>query len=157
MSSLKEARKAARLTQQEAARRAGISLRSYVTYENDPQKKDTLKYRYLLQELEQAGVVDEEHGLLTVDDITSTCQKVFSQYPVDYCYLFGSYAKGTATETSDIDLLVSTTVTGLIFYGLAEALRETLHKKVDLLDTNQLSENKDLMDAVLKEGIKIYG
>ena len=44
----------------------------------------------------------------------------------------GSYAKGKATETSDIDLFVSDSITGLKFYELAEKLRESLHKKVDL-------------------------
>ena len=39
---------------------------------------------------------------------------------VQYQYLFGSYAKGNATEGSDVDLLVSTDVRGLKFYGLAE-------------------------------------
>lgn len=46
-----------------------------------------------------------------------------------FCYLFGSYAKNTANELSDVDLLVSTKITGMAFFGLAEKLREALHKK----------------------------
>ena len=71
--------------------------------------------------------------------------------------MFGSYAKGKATETSDIDLLVSDSITGLKFYELVEKLRESLHKKVDLLDFKQFMNNKVLASEVLKEGIKIYG
>jgi predicted nucleotidyltransferase len=78
-------------------------------------------------------------------------------YHVEFCYLFGSYAKGKATEKSDVDLLVSTETTGLTFFEMTERLRESLHKKVDLLDLKQLINNENLLREVLKEGIKIYG
>ena len=157
MTALKELRQSKKLTQRQVAELLGISLRSYITYESDPDKEGTLKYKYLQQELERRLLVDENHGLLTKEEIISSCSGVFEKYPVDYCYLFGSYAKGTATETSDVDLLVSTDVTGMQFFELTERLRETLHKRVDLLDLKQLANNEDLLNEVLKEGIKIYG
>ena len=79
------------------------------------------------------------------------------KYPIDYCYLFGSYAKGTANEKSDIDLLVSIPIDGMIYFELVETLREKLHKKVDLLDVNQLKNNYALVQEILRDGIKIYG
>ena len=90
------------------------------------------------------------------DDIVSVCQNIFKEYPVHYCYLFGSYAKGNATEKSDVDLLVSTDVRGLKFYGLAEKLRTELKKNVDLLHLDQLKDNPELLDEILKDGEKIY-
>ena len=74
-----------------------------------------------------------------------------------YAYLFGSYAKGRATGKSDVDILVSTSVTGIEFFGLVEELRTELHKKVDVLDNNQLKGNLELTEEILKDGIKIYG
>jgi predicted nucleotidyltransferase len=71
--------------------------------------------------------------------------------------LFGSYAKGKATPTSDVDLLVYTTVSGLEFYGLVEELREKLKKKVDVLDQKQIADNFELTNEILKDGIKLYG
>ena len=71
-------------------------------------------------------------------------------------YIFGSYAKGTPTEQSDIDLLISTEVSGLKFYGLAERLRERLKKKVDLINVEQLKDNPELIEDILKDGIRIY-
>ena len=62
MTALKELRITKKLTQQEAARRLGISLRSYIMYENDAEKENTIKYRFLLQELQKMNAVDEEHG-----------------------------------------------------------------------------------------------
>ena len=74
-----------------------------------------------------------------------------------FCYLFGSYAKGKETPVSDVDLLISADVKGLRFYGMTEELRNSLHKKVDILDVNQLRDNLPLIEEILKDGIKIYG
>ena len=82
---------------------------------------------------------------------------VLSKYDVEYCYLFGSYSKGKATEKSDVDLLISGDVCGIQFYELTETLREELKKNVDLLNTQQLSRNAELINEILKDGIKIYG
>ena len=157
MTALKEMRISKQITQQEAARRLGISLRSYIMYENDAAKENTIKYRFLLQELQKINAVDEEHGILTAEQIRKCCKVILDAYQVEYCYLFGSYAKGKETEQSDVDLLISTKETGLRFYEIAERLRESLHKKVDLLDVKQLVNNETLIDEMLKEGIKIYG
>ena len=76
---------------------------------------------------------------------------------VVFCYLFGSYAKGYATDTSDIDLCVSTSLTGLAFVGLIEELRKVLNKKIDLLRLSDLTNNEVLIQEIMKDGIKIYG
>ncbi|MBQ7277663.1 MAG: helix-turn-helix domain-containing protein [Clostridia bacterium] len=157
MTELKSRRIEKKLTQQEAAKRIGVSLRSYVMYENDESKADTVKYRFLLQEMEKINPLDEHHGILTLQQIKSICAQVFAPYQVEFCYLFGSYAKGKATGESDVDLLIATQTTGLRFYELTEALRVALHKRVDLLDLKQLSNNEELLREVLKEGVRIYG
>ena len=157
MSELKKIRSEKHLSQEDAAKLLGVSLRSYITYENDEAKTDSVKYRFLLYELEQINKIDEEHGILQREDIVRVCSEVFSDYDIDFCYLFGSYAKGKAVETSDVDLVISGHVTGLKFYGLVEELREALRKKVDLLDVKQLLNNEEFLNEVLKTGIKIYG
>lgn len=157
MGELKDLRKEKKMTQQEVADLAGISLRSYKTYENDETKSDYIKYKYLMEQLTKVNFIDEEHGLLDVDDIKRKCTKVLEQYDVNFCYLFGSYAKGKETPTSDVDLLISANIKGLKFYGLVEELRTVLHKKVDVLDMNQLKENLELTEEILKDGVKIYG
>lgn len=157
MSELKDLRLSKKLTQEDASVLLGVSLRSYKTYENDLSKSNTLKYRYMFEMLEKHVTLDEEHGILTLEDIKAACKTVLDEYEVKYCILFGSYAKGKATETSDVDLLISTDVTGLRFFGMVERLRTELHKKVDLLDLRQLNNNEALLDEILKDGIKIYG
>ena len=154
---LKELRKEKGLTQAACAKVVGVPVRTYVRYETDEGRADTLKYRYMLETLQKYGVIDEEHGLLTVDKIKAVCAPLFEQYGVKYAYLFGSYAKGKATERSDVDLLISMPLNGLRFYELVEVLRESLKKKVDLLDETQLDNNSVLVKEILRDGIKIYG
>ncbi|MBR3306738.1 MAG: helix-turn-helix domain-containing protein [Lachnospiraceae bacterium] len=156
MGAIKELRTEKKLTQQQVAQMLGISLRSYKSYENDEDKVGTLKYNYILDKLNAINPLDEEHGILELDIIKAKCGSVFSEYPVHYCVLFGSYAKGKAMETSDVDLLVSSDVKGLKFYGMVEKLRTALHKKVDVLSLEQLRVNLELTDEILKDGIRIY-
>lgn len=157
MTELKSLRLQKKLTQREVSKRIGISLRSYISYENDETRVGTPKYRFLLQEVNKMDLLDETHGVLSLEDIKRICSDILDYYQVDFCYLFGSYAKGKATEISDIDLLVATKTTGLKFFEMTERLRENLHKKVDILDLKQLSNNEKLLWEVLKEGIRIYG
>lgn len=156
MPTLKELRLSKGLTQEKASILLGVSLRSYKSYENDLTKIGTIKYNYMLEQLDKYISIDEEHGILTIDEIKKACKYVLEEYSVKYCILFGSYAKGKANEKSDVDLLVSTDITGLRFFGIAERLRNALHKKVDLLDLKQLSNNQNLLDEILKDGIRVY-
>ena len=143
---LRTLRKQKKLTQVECAKYLGIPIRTYQNYETDEKKQDTPKYVYMIQKLDQYGFIDESHGILNVQKIKDVCHDIFAAYDVDYCYLLGSYAKGKATETSDVDLLISTTVSGMKFYELVEELREALKK-----------DNLELVNEILKDGIKVYG
>jgi hypothetical protein len=154
---LKQLRQQKGITQVECAQYLGVPLRTYKTYENDERKQQTIKYKYMVEKLNSFGKIDEEHGILAMQQIIDKCGEVFKGYDIDYCYLFGSYAKGNATPTSDVDLLISSNVSGLAFFGLAEELRTALCKKVDLLNQDQLHNNPTLANEILKDGVKIYG
>ncbi len=154
---LKELRKQKKLTQAECAKYLNIPVRTYQNYETDVSKADSMKYAFMMQKLQEYGFVDEEHGILTLQQIKDTCANIFSDFDIEYCYLFGSYAKNKASEHSDIDLLIATSISGMHFYDLVEALREGLKKKVDVLNREQLNDNPDLINEILKDGVKIYG
>ena len=154
---LKTLRKRNKLTQKEAAELLQVSLRSYKSYENDPKKEGSLKYQYMIDRLLALNPLDETHGVLAVEDIRDVCQAVFSEYPVEYAYLFGSYSKKKAKEDSDVDLLIATDLTGMRFYGLVDKLKTALCKNVDLLTTDQLKDNMQMINEILRDGVKIYG
>ena len=107
--------------------------------------------------LEQTFKVDEEHGILTIDEIKKICKEVFDKYDVEFAYLFGSYAKGKQKPTSDVDIMVCTDITGLDFFGLIEELRENLHKKVDLIPLNDIVPGSELLTEILIANTRIYG
>ncbi len=74
---------------------------------------------------------------------------------ISYCALFGSFARGEATEESDVDLLVRfSKPIGWAFYGIAEDLQDVLGKKVDLATENML--NKYIRENVMNDLQVIY-
>ena len=155
MNELKEIRKNLNITQDEASKLLGISRKTYIKYELMDIESEKIKY--FSSRLKEKTLIDENHGILTIEKIKEVVSNVLKDYDVKSCYLFGSYAKGKETELSDVDLMIDSDVTGLKFYGLVEMLRENLHKKIDLLTLKSISNNAALLTEILKDGIKIYG
>lgn len=153
---LKELRKQKKITQSECAKYLGVPLRTYQNYEVDESKIGTIKYEYMIQKLEKYDFVDECHGILSIEQIKDICIDIFKDKDIEYCYLFGSYARKSANPSSDVDLLISTSISGLKFYELVETLRQAFNKKIDVLDLKQLNNNQELLNQILKDGIKIY-
>ena len=60
--------------------------------------------------------------IYSLSELKSILNPVFSEHGVRKAVLFGSYAKGTATEHSDVDLLVDSGLRGLKFFGLLESV-----------------------------------
>ncbi len=150
-------RKQINITQKQAAEIVGMPLRSYVRYENDSARTESLKYQYIAEKLAEYGKIDEEHGVLSIQFIRNTAAEICKKHNIEFCILFGSYAKTSATVRSDVDLVVKTSITGLSFFGLVEEFRQALHKKVDIIRVEELQGNVDLLSDVLKDGIKLYG
>ena len=156
---LREIRIGYKISQQQAAIIVGMPLRTYIRYENDNDYGDELKRQTIINRIIDACEITEEKGLLTIEQIkTIVCELFDGEYKdeIDFCYLFGSYAKGYAKEKSDVDLYISTKLTGLRFVGLIEKLRRALHKKVDLIRMDDRASNVELMKEIIKDGIKIY-
>lgn len=67
----------------------------------------------------------------------------FSKQPVLKAYLFGSFSRGEATQSSDIDLLVELDYNepvGLEFIQMKFDLEQLLSKKVDIVSSRGLSK-----------------
>lgn len=150
-----ELRKQNNITQKEAAELVGVPYRTYVRYEQNNAKTDSFKYKMIYSELAKKVTIDEEHGLLTVDKIQELLIPILQKHGITYCYLFGSYAKGTAKETSDVDLLVDTDLSGFDYFGLVEEIRTTLRKKIDLLRLCDLQQDNPIVLEILKEGVRL--
>ena len=93
----------------------------------------------------------------SIDLIRENLIPVFGRYKVKRAILFGSYANGTATDRSDIDIFVDSGLRGLMFFGLLEDVTDALQKPVDLIDQSQIDENSKVMDEINRTGVLIYG
>ena len=146
------------ITQKEASDSVNVPLRTYVRYENSNDETN-LKYQKILDLLKEKYEITETKGVLSIESIKTIVAEVFKEYKdsINYCYLFGSYAKGYAKDGSDVDLCVDTKLTGLSFIGLIERLRQSLKKEVDLLRVQDITNNLELLNEIMKDGIKIYG
>lgn len=157
MNKLKKMRMENKITQKQASELVNVPLRTYARYENDDKYIGSLKYEKMVDILADTFEITEDKGIQKIDTIINIVNEVFKEYNVDFCYLFGSYAKGKQTETSDIDLCISGEITGLAVFGLVEKLRLGLKKKVDLLRLSEIHNNENLLKEIMKDGIKIYG
>ena len=84
--------------------------------------------------------------MLTLEDIKKAVAQVAPGYPVERVFLFGSYAEGYADESSDVDIIVSTTKTLNLFElsRLESELADILNKEVDVM-TQDSFERSDLI------------
>ena len=104
--------------------------------------------------------------VLSIDAIKNAVTPVAIKYKPKAVFLFGSYARGTATESSDIDLLVDTSGTGIkSLLDLAEVyceLEEALGKPVDLITVSSLEQPAQMQSdlqfraKVKEERVNIY-
>ena len=80
----------------------------------------------------------ENHS--TVQDISVLLAPVFDRYRIRHAVLFGSFAKGSATDESDVDLLVDSGLKGLRFVGFTEAERCAVERPVDVFDVTHIEK-----------------
>ena len=93
-----------------------------------------------------------------IETIKNKLRPVFSNYNINSAILFGSYAKGSATEKSDVDLLVDSNLHGLSFFALIEDIREALdEKEVDVFDVSHINSGSMVQQEIFSTGVKIYG
>lgn len=74
--------------------------------------------------------------MLTIEQITEAVKTAAQEYPVKRIDLFGSYANGTNTDKSDVDLLVEFTtqaISLIVLSGLKIRIEELLNTPVDVI------------------------
>ena len=153
---LKELRKTKRLTQVDAASIAGVSVESYKNHELGRSRGDSPLGRMIFDKLSAYEPYGFGKGILPLDLIKQTLSDVLGSKPVDFAYLFGSYAKGEADVKSDVDIMVSGAITGLEFFSLGGELERALHKNVDIIRLSDVGANQDLIREIMATGIRIY-
>ncbi|MBR0519079.1 nucleotidyltransferase domain-containing protein [bacterium] len=93
--------------------------------------------------------------MLSVEKIKDVVCPLAKKYGVERVYLFGSYARGEATEKSDVDLRIDRgAMRGFKCGGFYADVKEGLNCNLDILTTKQLRD--DFLANIKKEEILLY-
>lgn len=95
--------------------------------------------------------------IFTIGDITRLVKPIAEKYKVQEIYLFGSYARGEADESSDLDFLVfgGEKFNPTMIFSLAEELREVLKKDVDVFEITEINKDSDFYRTIMKERLLV--
>ena len=91
----------------------------------------------------------------SIPELKTILSPVFNSYGISRAVLFGSVAKGTATEKSDLDLLVDCNLRGLKFVGFIEAVRCAVGMPVDILDISHIEKDSKIDREIHSKGVMI--
>lgn len=102
----------------------------------------------------------------SIEQIQKLITPIAKKYRLKSVFLFGSYARGTATENSDVDLIIDTSGTEIkSLLGLAAVyceLEEALKKSIDLVTLSSLEQRSQMPSELSfranleKERVNIY-
>ena len=98
---------------------------------------------------------DISSSIYTIKEIKSIIKPILNKYGINDIYLFGSYARGEAKDSSDIDIYCDKgNIRTFIDQGLLEdELEKALNKKVDIIfDSSSIDEyfEKQIMEDMIK-------
>ena len=95
--------------------------------------------------------------MLSRSEIDRAIRLLLSRYHAEYALLFGSYARGDATESSDIDVVVfgGRQFRKTDIFAFAEDLRELTGKSVDAFEICEINEGTSFYETVMREGKRI--
>jgi len=96
--------------------------------------------------------------MVMIDDVVRIITPILQPSPVRRVILFGSYAKGTNTPNSDIDLIIDSNgqLRGIDFFALSSELSQALPIEADIFEMREINPNSNMYDAIAQEGVVIY-
>ena len=95
--------------------------------------------------------------ILTIDEIRAKIRPICEKYKVEKVWLFGSYARGEATEDSDVDLYaqIDRRMRLLDLIAFRQDVEESLAKPVDMI-TRIPTEYQIFAKYVEREKVLLY-
>ena len=85
-------------------------------------------------------------------------EPLFIKHGIKRAIVFGSYAKGTASENSDIDIVIDSKglLDGINFFTAQYELSKALPVKSDIYEQMEIKEGSALHSEIIKYGVVIY-
>ena len=96
--------------------------------------------------------------MIDLQTLKTLLEPIFIKHGIVRAIVFGSYAKGTATEKSDIDIVIDSHgfLDGINFFTAQHELSKALPVKSDIYEQIEIKEGSALQSEILKYGIVIY-
>ena len=93
--------------------------------------------------------------MLSIPRIRECIAPICKKYPIRKAYLFGSYARGNATEKSDVDLRIEGDIKSFFMLGgIYSELSDALGTELDLL--SRLPESEAFKKNLKKDEVVLY-
>ncbi len=92
----------------------------------------------------------------SIDTIREKVIPIADMYGVKSLFLFGSYARNEADESSDVDICIEKgRLRSLIqYFSFVDDLEKTLGCHVDVVTTD--IEDREFLNRILKESVTLY-
>ena len=91
----------------------------------------------------------------SIEELQSIIVPLAKKYGAERIFLFGSYARGDMTDSSDIDLRIDKgSIRGLALAGLLVDLEDALGIPVDLIPTTSLDSR--FLESIHPDEVLIY-
>ncbi len=91
----------------------------------------------------------------SINEISGIVSPIAAKYGAERVFLFGSFARGDMTDSSDIDLRIDKgRIRGTQIAGLLLELEQALGRDVDLIPTTSL--DMKFLNAIKKDEVLIY-
>jgi predicted nucleotidyltransferase len=96
--------------------------------------------------------------MATIEEIIRIITPIVEPSPVRRVILFGSYAKGTHTPASDVDLVIDSggQLRGMDFFALSAAMGKALPIEADIFEQREIKPNSNMHNTIAREGVIIY-
>lgn len=105
--------------------------------------------------------------IYSLEELRQLIRPIAEKYEIPAVYVFGSYARGDATERSDVDLIVDLSRANMnfpfAFGALYNDFEDGLQKEIDLITEQSLHQPTELESSLLfrrnifRERKEVYG
>ena len=96
--------------------------------------------------------------MIDLQGIKTRLEPIFIKHGIVRAIVFGSYAKGTATEKSDIDIVIDSAgfLRGINFFEAQAELERALPIASDIFEQREVKEGSKMQAEIMNSGVVIY-
>ena len=116
-------------------------------------KKEIELLKKIKEKTNSLNIIDQK--VLTIKEIKEKTYDIFLKYKLTDVLLFGSYARGEANSTSDVDFICKRAEPSYDYNKVINELETALKKHVDLIFFTD-SMDTDFYQTIMKDSIKLF-